>query len=134
MASTLTCPTTRRTSTFSPTRPRSTGCRQNTLALTEVKKAAELAQSDLRRVHAEDQVRDAQLRRELDALSSLFSSGHDSLTAELLRLKSELASSQAFAGGAGSAGAPGLDSARLTTLEQTTQSHHARLAELTQGL
>ena len=47
---------------------------QNTLAFSEVKKAAELTQSDMRRAHAEDQERDAQLRRELDARSSLLSS------------------------------------------------------------
>ena len=78
---------------------------QNVMARTVVETAAELAQSDLRRVHAEDQERDAQRRRELDAQSALLSSGHESLTAELLTLKSELASSHNFAGGTGPAGA-----------------------------
>ena len=107
---------------------------QTMVSVSEVKKAAELAESDLRRVHAEDQQRDAQLRSELDSrLCARLDEQHDALTAELLSLKAELSSS-ASAGGAGPAAAPSLDSSRLSALEQAVQTHHARLQELTQGL
>ena len=109
---------------------------QVVMALQESKKAAELAESDLRRVHTEDQQRDAQLRSELDSrLCTQLNQQHDALTAELASLKAELASSAS--GGAaptGPAPAPSLDSARLTALEQAVDGHHARLQELTQGL
>ena len=109
---------------------------QTVVSVSEVKKAAETAESDLRRVHAEDQQRDAQLRSELDSrLCARLDEQHDALAAELQSLKAELASSAS--GGAASTGpapAPSLDGARLTSLEQAVQSHHARLQELTQGL
>ena len=46
---------------------------QAVMALGEVKKAAELAESDLRRVHAEDQQRDSQLPEPSLTLSALCS-------------------------------------------------------------
>ena len=42
---------------------------QTVMTFSKTKEAAELAESDLRRVHAEDRERDAQLRRELDTRS-----------------------------------------------------------------
>ena len=109
---------------------------QVVMALQESKKAAELAESDLRRVHTEDQQRDTQLRSELDSrLCAQLNAQHDALTAELASLKAELASTASTAAApTGPAPAPSLDSSRLTALEHAVQGHHQRLLELTQGL
>ena len=102
----------------------------------ELDSRAGTVESNMCRVHEEDKAADLQLRGELNALSAVFSAGHDQLTNSVATLAVALGELHGTGPASRPAPAPGLDTvkaAQVIGLDSELRNEEGRTAQLPGG-